>query len=65
MNIGLNEDDYTYLCTDIDFIIHAAAAVNLAYPYSVSVVLHLYNPYAPRESYTFITRTPLGSRTPL
>ncbi|GFN88138.1 linear gramicidin synthase subunit d-like, partial [Plakobranchus ocellatus] len=34
MYLGLDEADYTYLCTDIDFIIHAAAAVNLVYPYS-------------------------------
>ncbi|CAG2239852.1 unnamed protein product [Mytilus edulis] len=33
INMGMNEDDYTYLCTDIDFIIHAAAYVNLVYPY--------------------------------
>ena len=38
MHLGLDEADYTYLCTDVDFIIHAAAAVNLAYPYSVSRV---------------------------
>ncbi|ESP02708.1 hypothetical protein LOTGIDRAFT_171783, partial [Lottia gigantea] len=31
--MGMTEEDYTYLCTDVDFIIHAAAAVNLAYPY--------------------------------
>ncbi|XP_050415332.1 uncharacterized protein LOC126829469 isoform X1 [Patella vulgata] len=31
--MGMTEDDYTYLCTDVDFIIHAAASVNLAYPY--------------------------------
>ena len=35
MNLGMNEDDFTYLSTDIDFIIHAAAAVNLVYPYKV------------------------------
>ncbi|XP_046369445.2 glycine betaine reductase ATRR-like isoform X1 [Haliotis rufescens] len=34
INLGMSEDDYTYLCTDIDFIIHTAAIVNLAYPYS-------------------------------
>ncbi|BFZ14993.1 hypothetical protein BsWGS_18032 [Bradybaena similaris] len=34
MRLGLSEEDYTYLCTDIDFVIHAAASVNLAYPYS-------------------------------
>lgn len=36
VNLGMNDDDYNYLCTDTDFIIHAAAAVNLVYPYSVS-----------------------------
>ena len=35
MNLGMNEDDFTYLSTDIDFIIHSAAAVNLVYPYKV------------------------------
>ncbi|XP_046580237.1 linear gramicidin synthase subunit D-like [Haliotis rubra] len=34
INLGMSEEDYTYLCTDIDFIIHTAAIVNLAYPYS-------------------------------
>ncbi|XP_076468299.1 uncharacterized protein LOC143299079 isoform X1 [Babylonia areolata] len=34
MKLGLSEDDYTYLSTDTDFIVHAAANVNLAYPYS-------------------------------
>ena len=28
---------YTYVCTDVDFIIHAAATVNLIYPYTVSI----------------------------
>ena len=37
VNLGFNDDDYNYLCTDTDFIIHAAAAVNLVYPYSVSM----------------------------
>lgn len=36
VNLGMNDDDFNYLCTDTDFIIHAAAAVNLVYPYSVS-----------------------------
>lgn len=35
--MGMNEDDFTYLCTDIDFIIHAAATVNLVYPFAVSI----------------------------
>lgn len=34
VNLGMNDDDFNYLCTDTDFIIHAAAAVNLVYPYS-------------------------------
>ncbi|RUS78344.1 hypothetical protein EGW08_013895 [Elysia chlorotica] len=34
MHLGLDEADYTYMCTDVDFVIHAAAAVNLVYPYS-------------------------------
>lgn len=38
--MGMNEDDYTYLCTDIDFIIHAAAYVNLVYPYEVKHILN-------------------------
>ncbi|KAK2165584.1 hypothetical protein LSH36_48g05032 [Paralvinella palmiformis] len=33
MNMGLIEDDYLYLCTEIDYIVHAAAHVNLIYPY--------------------------------
>lgn len=35
VNMGMSEDDYTYMCTEIDFIIHAAAVVNLIYPYQV------------------------------
>ncbi|KAL8598680.1 hypothetical protein ACOMHN_033245 [Nucella lapillus] len=34
MKLGMSDDDYTYLSTDTDFIVHAAANVNLAYPYS-------------------------------
>jgi len=37
MNMGLIEDDYLYLCTEIDYIVHAAAHVNLIYPYEVMV----------------------------
>ncbi|XP_029644001.1 linear gramicidin synthase subunit D [Octopus sinensis] len=33
-NLGMNMDDYLHMCTEIDFIIHAAALVNLAYPYN-------------------------------
>nr|XP_018914858.1 PREDICTED: uncharacterized protein LOC109042518 [Bemisia tabaci] len=32
-NFGLMEDDYHALCYDIDVVIHAAATVNLAFPY--------------------------------
>ena len=39
MNMGLSEDDYMYLCMEIDYIIHAAAHVNLIYPYEVTVVI--------------------------
>lgn len=38
MKLGMSDDDYTYLSTDTDFIVHAAANVNLAYPYSVSTL---------------------------
>ncbi|KAK3605427.1 hypothetical protein CHS0354_007509 [Potamilus streckersoni] len=34
VNLGMTEEEYTYLTTDIDFIIHAAASVNMVYPYS-------------------------------
>ncbi|XP_033112958.1 linear gramicidin synthase subunit D-like isoform X1 [Anneissia japonica] len=33
MNLGMSEEDYTYLSHEIDFIVHAAAYVNLIYPY--------------------------------
>jgi len=33
MNMGMSDDDYGYLSTEIDFIIHTAAYVNLIYPY--------------------------------
>ena len=36
INLGISEEEYTYVCTDVDFIIHAAATVNLIYPYTVS-----------------------------
>nr|KAG5705468.1 hypothetical protein BaRGS_004595 [Batillaria attramentaria] len=39
MKLGLSDDDYTYLSTDTDFIVHAAAHVNLAYPYSGELVI--------------------------
>ena len=35
VSMGIDADDYTYLSTDIDYIIHAAAYVNLIYPYQV------------------------------
>lgn len=46
MKLGMSDDDYTYLTTDTDFIIHAAANVNLAYPYSVSLILIASSSYA-------------------
>lgn len=33
MNFGLNEENYHFLSYDIDAVIHAAAYVNLIYPY--------------------------------
>ncbi|XP_066999059.2 uncharacterized protein [Anabrus simplex] len=33
VNLGMSEDDYMYLSYEIDTIIHAAATVNLIYPY--------------------------------
>lgn len=33
VNLGMNEEEYMHMCTEVDFIIHAAASVNLAYPY--------------------------------
>ncbi|XP_048589183.1 glycine betaine reductase ATRR isoform X2 [Nematostella vectensis] len=33
MNLGMSEEDYTFLSSEIDFIIHAAASVNMVYPY--------------------------------
>jgi len=33
INMGVSEEDYMYLSTEVDFIIHAAAYVNLIYPY--------------------------------
>ncbi len=33
VNLGMTEDDYAYLTYEIDTIIHAAATVNLIYPY--------------------------------
>ena len=44
MKLGMSDDDYTYLSTDTDFIVHAAANVNLAYPYSVSTRAPSWNP---------------------
>ena len=38
-NMGLTEEDYLYLSTEVDFIIHAAAYVNLIYPYQVRLGL--------------------------
>ena len=36
INMGMTEEDHAYLSTEIDFIIHAAAYVNLIYPYQVA-----------------------------
>lgn len=36
MNFGMNDDDFNYLCIDIDFIIYVVVVVNLVYFYSVS-----------------------------
>nr|CAD7260469.1 unnamed protein product [Timema shepardi] len=33
VNLGMSEDDYMYLSYEVDSIIHAAAMVNLVYPY--------------------------------
>ena len=38
VNLGMNEEEYMHMCTEVDFIIHAAASVNLAYPYIVSSI---------------------------
>lgn len=35
LNLGLSDEDYTYACADIDLVIHAAATVNLVFPYQV------------------------------
>ena len=42
MNMGMYEEDHTYLSTEIDFIIHAAAYVNLIYPYHVGDIIQKY-----------------------
>ncbi len=33
--MGMSEEDHAYFTTEIDFIIHSAAYVNLIYPYQV------------------------------
>ena len=35
INMGMSDEDFTYMCTEVDFIVHAAAYVNLIYPYEV------------------------------
>ena len=35
VNMGMSQEDYMYMCTEVDYIIHAAAYVNLIYPYQV------------------------------
>ena len=37
--MGMKEEDYNYLCTEIDIILHAAAYVNLIYPYQVFIII--------------------------
>lgn len=37
MNMGMSEEDYHYLSTEVDVIVHAAAYVNLIYPYEVII----------------------------
>ena len=37
--MGVTDEDYTYLTTEVDFIIHAAAYVNLIYPYQVRFIM--------------------------
>ena len=36
LNLGLSDEEYTYMSSDVDLAIHAAASVNLVYPYAVS-----------------------------
>ena len=36
LNLGLSDEEYTYMSSDVDLVIHAAASVNLVYPYAVS-----------------------------
>ena len=38
LNMGLKEEEYMYLCSEIDAIIHAAAQVNMVYPYQVIII---------------------------
>lgn len=33
VNFGMSDDDYEAICFDIDYVIHAAAQVNLLYPF--------------------------------
>lgn len=33
VKLGMSEEEYVYLSSEIDFIVHAAAAVNMVYPY--------------------------------
>lgn len=33
IQFGMSDDDYGAICYDIDYVIHAAAQVNLSYPF--------------------------------
>lgn len=33
LQFGMSDDDYEAICYDIDYVIHAAAQVNLSYPF--------------------------------
>lgn len=42
LNMGLSDEDYMYACSDIDMVIHAAANVNLVYPYNALAGANVY-----------------------
>ena len=35
LHLGMSLNDYQYLSTEVDVVVHAAAYVNLIYPYQV------------------------------
>ncbi|WAQ97992.1 LGRD-like protein [Mya arenaria] len=37
VHLGLSDEDYTYMSSDVDLVVHAAASVNLVYPYTALV----------------------------